>query len=85
MGVAFDRSVLFDLAATGRRSGSSPNLTPEPSHRPQFSHLTTEQTTRLVAAATVHKYSDGDIIVRQGDKADAIYAVREGGAVARKA
>ena len=43
-----------------------------------FSSLTTEQLTRLSAAVVTLKFTGVEHIVRQGEKADAIYLIREG-------
>mmetsp|Transcript_22038 Transcript_22038/g.59249 ORF Transcript_22038/g.59249 Transcript_22038/m.59249 type:complete len:101 (+) Transcript_22038:1-303(+) len=45
---------------------------------PLFSSLTTEQLTRLSSAVVTLKFAGGEHIVRQGEKADAIYIIREG-------
>ena len=49
-----------------------------------LSSLTADQLTRLASKVTTLKFSGGEYIVRQGERADAIYAIKEGAVVCKR-
>ena len=51
---------------------------------PLFSSLTSEQITKVAAAVQVLTFSGGEFIVRQGERADAIYFIKEGKVVCKR-
>jgi serine/threonine protein phosphatase PrpC/CRP-like cAMP-binding protein len=47
-------------------------------HMPLFARLTERELLRVMQAAQVRDFKDGDIIIREGDKGDELYIVLEG-------
>jgi serine/threonine protein phosphatase PrpC len=49
------------------------------SHMPLFARLTDRQLLRAMQVVHVRQFADGDIVIREGDKGDALFIVLDGG------